>query len=74
MSRVGYARHMPQLLARVNMRVVLFVVVEVVVLVGLLIFAATIAIPIAAPPPNQPTPTVPAGALSDCPVRVPGCG
>jgi hypothetical protein len=65
---------MPQLLARSNMRVVVLIVIEVIVLVGLLVFAATIAIPIAAPPPNQPTPTLPVGALHDCPVGVPGCG
>jgi hypothetical protein len=65
---------MPQLLATSEMRVVVLIVIEVVVLVGLLIFAATIAIPIAAPPPNQPTPTVPAGALKDCPLGVRGCG
>ena len=55
------------------MRVAAIVVLEVVVLVALLIFAANIAIPFAAPPPNRPTPTVPPGALVDCPRSVPGC-
>ncbi len=55
------------------MRTAVIVVVEVVALVGLLIFAATVAIPLAAPPPNRPTPTVPPGALLDCPRAVPGC-
>ena len=66
------ARGMPEWATHV--RVALVVGVEVAVLLGLLVFAATIAIPIAAPPPNRPTPTVPEGALRDCPIAVRGCG
>lgn len=55
------------------MRVTLIVAVEVLGLVALLVFAATVAIPWAAPPPNLPTPTVPQGALRDCPPGLRGC-
>jgi len=65
---------MPQLAPLVPMRLTLIVVVEVLLVVGALVFAATVAIPIAAPPPNLPTPTLPIGAVRDCPVALPGCG
>ncbi|HET6316188.1 MAG TPA: hypothetical protein VFG86_07005 [Chloroflexota bacterium] len=55
------------------MRVALIALVEVVGLVALLVFAATVAIPWAAPPPSSPTPTIPFGALHDCPPFLHGC-
>jgi hypothetical protein len=57
-----------------TVRVALLVGLEVVVLLALLVVAATVAIPLAAPPPSLPTPTLPLGALRDCPVAVRGCG
>jgi hypothetical protein len=55
------------------MRIALIVLLEVVALVALLVFAANVAIPFASPPPNRPTPTLPSGALIDCPRAAPGC-
>jgi hypothetical protein len=60
-------------LKALTVRVALIVAVEVLGLVALLVFAATVAIPWAAPPPNLPTPTVPQGALPDCPPGLRGC-
>jgi len=60
-------------LKALTVRVTLIVAVEVLGLVALLVFAATVAIPWAAPPPNLPTPTVPQGALRDCPPGLRGC-
>jgi hypothetical protein len=54
-------------------RLLVIVVLELVAIVGLLVFAATVAIPLASPPPNLPTPTLPAGALRDCPPGLRGC-
>jgi hypothetical protein len=45
----------------------------VVALIALIILVANVVIPLAAPTPGAPTPTVPAGALRDCPRLVPGC-
>jgi hypothetical protein len=55
-------------------RLALVVILEVVALAALLVFAATVAIPLAAPPPSLSTPTIPQGALRDCPVALRGCG
>jgi hypothetical protein len=55
------------------LRVALLIAVEVIVLLMLLVFAANVAIPWAAPPPIQATPTVPEGALRDCPPTLRGC-
>jgi hypothetical protein len=54
-------------------RVALIVIVEVTALVALLLFAAHVAIPLAAPPPTLATPTIPQGALHDCPPVLRGC-
>jgi hypothetical protein len=40
---------------------------------AVLVLVANVVIPFAAPPPNRPTPTIPAGALLDCPRAVAGC-
>jgi hypothetical protein len=55
------------------LRLALMVVVEVVGLLALLILVANVIIPLAAPPTAPPMPTVPPGALRDCPMLVPGC-
>jgi hypothetical protein len=60
-------------LSRSGLRVAAIVLVELVGLVALLLFAANVVIPLAAPPPNLPTPTLPLDALRDCPRIVPGC-
>src|SRR6266516_4052424 len=55
------------------LRLAALVVVEVVALLVLLAVVANVVIPLAAPPTAPPMPTVPRGALRDCPRLVPGC-
>ena len=55
-----------------RVRLALLLIVEVALVLGLLVGAAAL-IPHVAPPSGVPTPTVPPGALWDCPHTVPGC-